>query len=101
MAGVLVSSTVDLGFEFRSGQTKDYKVGTCCFSAKHEKLRRKSKDRLGQNQDNMSALSDMSTGGLSFQWASTIKIQLGVLVLYNADIIPSNVTCSRHEIAEK
>jgi hypothetical protein len=37
------------------------------FSAKHEKLRRKSKDRLGQNKDNMSALSDMSTGGLSFQ----------------------------------
>jgi hypothetical protein len=31
MASVLASSAVDL----RSGQTKDYKIGICCFSAKH------------------------------------------------------------------
>jgi len=59
-----------------SGQTKDYKIGICCFSAKHEALRRKSKDWLAQNQDNVSEWGDMSIRGLLFQWASTIKIQL-------------------------
>jgi len=32
---VLTSSAVDLGFESWSGQTKDYKIGICYFSAKH------------------------------------------------------------------
>jgi hypothetical protein len=35
MVSVLASSTVDRGFEPRSGQTKDFKMGICCFSAKH------------------------------------------------------------------
>jgi hypothetical protein len=39
---VLSSSVVDRGFEPRSGQTKDYKIGMCCLSAKHAALRRKS-----------------------------------------------------------
>jgi hypothetical protein len=30
---------VDSGFETRSGQTKDYKIGICFFSAKHTTLR--------------------------------------------------------------
>ena len=34
MVSVLASSAVDRGFEPPSGQTKDYKVGICCFSAK-------------------------------------------------------------------
>jgi len=42
------------------GQTKDYKIGICCFSAKHEALRRKSKDWLARNQDNVSEWGDMS-----------------------------------------
>ena len=46
MVSVLVSSAVDRGFESRSGQTKDYKIGICCFSAKHAALRRKSRDWL-------------------------------------------------------
>jgi hypothetical protein len=29
MDSVLVSSAVDRGFESRSGQTKDYKIGIC------------------------------------------------------------------------
>jgi hypothetical protein len=33
MVSVLASSVVDHGFEPRSGQTKDYKIGICCFSA--------------------------------------------------------------------
>ena len=80
MVSVLASSAVDRGFEPRSGQTKDYKIGICCFSAKHAALRRKNKDWLARNQNNVSELSDMSTRGLLFQWTSTIKIQLSVLV---------------------
>jgi hypothetical protein len=40
MVSMLDSSAVDHGFEPRSGQTKDNKIGICCFSAKHcqEKL---------------------------------------------------------------
>jgi hypothetical protein len=33
MVSVLASSAVYRGFELRSGQTKDYKIGNCCFSA--------------------------------------------------------------------
>jgi hypothetical protein len=35
--------SVDRGFEPWSGQTKDYKVGICCFSAKHTALREREK----------------------------------------------------------
>jgi hypothetical protein len=44
MVGELVSSAVDRGFLPWTGQTKDYKTGICCFSAKHAALGRKSKD---------------------------------------------------------
>jgi hypothetical protein len=71
MISVLASSVVDRGFEPWSGQTKDYNIGICCFSAKHAALRRKSKDWLAQNQDNVSEWSEMSIHGLLFQWAST------------------------------
>ena len=67
MVSVLASSAVDCGFEPRSGQTKDYKIGICCFSAKHAAIRRKSKDWLARNQNNVSEWSDMSTRGLLLQ----------------------------------
>ena len=55
MIGVLISSAIDRGFEPRSGQTKDYKIDICCcFPAKHAALRRKSKDWLARNQNNVS-----------------------------------------------
>jgi hypothetical protein len=54
MVSMLVSTTVNRGFELRSGQTKDYQIGICCFSAKHAALRRKSKDWLARNQNNVS-----------------------------------------------
>jgi hypothetical protein len=66
MVSVLTSSAVDREFESWSGQTKDYKIGICCFSAKHAALRRKSKDWLSRNQNNVSEWSDMSTRGLVF-----------------------------------
>jgi hypothetical protein len=87
MISMLVLSAVDRGFEPWSSQTKDYEIGICCFSAKHTALRRKSKDWLARNQNNVSEWSDMSTRGLMFQWASTIKIQLSVLVENKADLI--------------
>ena len=34
MVSMLAKSAIDRGFEPRSGQTKDYKIGICCFSAK-------------------------------------------------------------------
>ena len=67
MVSVLASSAVNRGFEPRSSQTKDNKIGICCFSAKHTTLRRKSKDWLTLNQNNVSKWSDMSTRGLLFQ----------------------------------
>ena len=66
MISVLASSVVDRGFEHRSDQTKDYEIGICCFSANHTALRRKSKDLMARNQDNVSECSDMSTSGLLF-----------------------------------
>jgi hypothetical protein len=54
-----VISAVDRGFEPRSGQTKDYKIGIFCFSAKHAALMRKSKDWLARNRDNVSQWGDM------------------------------------------
>ena len=80
MVSVIASSVVDRGFKPRSRQHKDYSIGICCFYAKHAVLRRKSKDGLARNQDNVSEWGDMSIRGLLFQLASTIKIQLSVLV---------------------
>ena len=65
MVSVLASSAIDRGFEPRSGQTKEYKIGICCFSAKHAASRRKS----ARNQNNVSEWSDMSIHGLLFQLA--------------------------------
>ena len=81
MVNVLASSMVDLG------QTKEYKFDMCCFSAKHAASRRKSKDWLARNQNNVSEWSDMSYHALLFQSVSTKQIQLSVLIYYKADLI--------------
>ena len=54
MVSVLASSAVDRGFKPQSGQTKDYEIGICCFSATHATLRRTSRDWLAQNQNSVS-----------------------------------------------
>ena len=54
MVSMLAFSVIDRGFEPRSGQSKDYKIGICCFFVKHAALRRKNKDWLARNQDNVS-----------------------------------------------
>jgi hypothetical protein len=65
MVSVITSSAVDRGFEPRSGQTKDYKIGICYFSAKYAALRTMSKDWLAWNQNNVSEWSNMSTSELA------------------------------------
>ena len=84
IGGVMVSmhalSAVECMFEPKSHQTRAYKIGICCFSDKHAASRRKNKERFVWNQDNVSEWGDMSSRKLLFQWASTIKIQLGMLV---------------------
>ena len=61
-------------FEPRSGQIKDYNIGMCCFSAKHTALRRKNKDGLVRNQDNVSEWGDMSIRGLLFRCFSELAL---------------------------
>jgi hypothetical protein len=56
---MLASSAVDHGFDIHSIQTKDYKIGICCLSAKHAALSRKSKDWLAQNHDNVPECRDL------------------------------------------
>ena len=69
MVSVLASSAVDRGFESQSGPTKDFKIVFWCFSAKHATLRRKSKDWLARNQDNVSEWGNMSIRGVvSVSW---------------------------------
>jgi hypothetical protein len=60
MVSVLALSVVDRVFESLSGQTKD-------FSAKNAALRRKRKDCLARNQNNVFEKSNMSHCGLLFR----------------------------------
>ena len=66
IVSVLTISAVDRRFERWLGQTKNYKTGSCCFSARHTTLRSKSKDWLAQNKNNLSDYGDMSTCGEMF-----------------------------------
>jgi hypothetical protein len=47
MVSVLASSAVDHGFAPRSDQTKNYKIGICCFSTKQATQRRKKQWFVG------------------------------------------------------
>ena len=91
MVSVLASSAVDRGFEPRSGKTKDYENDNCCFSDKA--LRRKSKDWLARNQNNVSEWSDMSIRGLFFSvsayWSRTKR---------TSSSSHWKLTCCRHDI---
>jgi hypothetical protein len=54
MVSVLATSAVDREFKPRSGQTKDYKIGICCFSTKARSIKEKEQRLLVRNQDNVS-----------------------------------------------
>ena len=79
MVSVVAVSAVDRGLN-RSGQTIDYNIGIHCFFGYHLSLRNKIKDWFAWNQENMSEQGEMSFRVLLFQWASTIEIQLSMLV---------------------
>ena len=56
-------------FEPWSSQTKDYKIGVSCISAKHTTVKSKNKNWLGRNHDNVVEWSHMSTRGtVSWLW---------------------------------
>ena len=80
MVSVLTLSVIDCGFKPQPGQTKDYKIAFCCFSAKYAAFSRNSKDWLARNRADVSEWGNMSIRGLLFQWASAMKIQLSMLV---------------------
>ena len=44
---MLASSAVDNGFEPWLGKTKDYKIGICCFCAKHMCIKEKEQRLVG------------------------------------------------------
>jgi len=77
-------SMVDRLVRSSPGRVKpDYKIGmyVLLFLSKTRSFKeRKSKYWLNRTQYTVSKWSDMSTQGLLFQWASTEKIQLSVLV---------------------
>jgi hypothetical protein len=53
-----------------------------------------------RNQDNMPEWDDMSIRGLLFQWASTIKIQLSVLVTCAISTVKLLIRCSPIKIQQ-
>jgi len=71
-------------FEPRSGQTKDYKIGICCFSAKNAAIRRKA---------NIVGAICLSAD-YSFSKLALCKIQISVLVLYEANLIINSLKIS-------
>ena len=67
MVRVPDSSVVDRRIGLQSGQPKDYEIGMRCFSAKHAALRRKSKNWLARDQNNVFEWTDMFARGRLFQ----------------------------------
>jgi len=67
LASILASGAGDEGYESQLGETNDYILGMCCFSANRAASREQSEYRLGRNQDNVSEWGAMSIRGLLFQ----------------------------------
>ena len=51
MVSMLASSGVDRGFDPKSGQTKEYKIGICCFSAKACSIKEKEQRLVGSESE--------------------------------------------------
>ena len=54
MFRMVASNAKGCGFYPWPSQTKDIKIGVCCFFTKQAALRSNSKDRSGQGQNNVS-----------------------------------------------
>jgi hypothetical protein len=57
MVSMLTSNGIDKRFESYSGQTKDYKIGICCFPTKHAELMSLSKDWLARTPNGVTYLT--------------------------------------------
>jgi hypothetical protein len=86
---MLASSMVDCGFKPQSGQTKDYKFGICCFSAKHTALSNKITDRLAQypevyihNEQMWLKLIQTSLGAFSYSESCLNQTSQGPIVAF-------------------
>ena len=64
---MLTASAVGRRFEPKSGQIKSYKIRICCFSANDAALRRKRKDWIDLNHDNVFEWNNMSIRGMLIQ----------------------------------
>jgi hypothetical protein len=62
------------GFKPRSGQTKDYKIGICCFSAKHAAFKEKEQILVQWDDDEVRFVIDQHVE-LDFYRASSLKQQ--------------------------
>ena len=74
MVNVITSVAVDRGFKPWSGQTKDFKISMCCFSANDTPLGRKSKDWFARYQDNVSEWGDITIHVCCFSELALWKI---------------------------
>jgi hypothetical protein len=97
MVSVLASSIVYRGLKPRLCQTKVYKIGICCFSAKHAALKRKSKDWLARNQNNVSECPRTVVS----LWNQSQRVGLVQSRPHSSSSSHWKLTCSRHDIAEK
>jgi hypothetical protein len=79
-----------------------YEIGICCFSAKHTALRRKTKDWLARNQNNVSEWSEMSTRDCCFCELALWKSNSPCWSRTKRTSSSSHwkLTCSRHNIDE-
>jgi hypothetical protein len=93
---MFASSAIDRGFEPQSGQIKDFKIGMYCFSAKQAALKRKNKDWLARNQNDVSEWNVVSVS-----WHYKNPTQRVGLEQSGTSLFHWKLTYSRHDIAEK
>jgi hypothetical protein len=98
---MILAFVASLITEFCLQFRKNNKIGIFCISAKHTALRRKSKDWLAWNRDNVSEWGNMSIHELLFQSASTIKIQLSVFSTWFSWKIAELALRNNHSLTQK
>ena len=73
-----------------SDQTKNYEIGTGCFSAMHAALRRKSEDWMTRNQYNVSKWSEIVL--------AMIQLKIGHSLKLTDSLSPYKYTHTRHHL---
>ena len=84
MVNVVATCAVDRGFELHSSQTKDYKIGICCFSVEYAALRGKTNaGRLGATCLAAGCCFNEPVQSKSACWSNTKRRQKYNLSRYN------------------